>query len=61
MTVPASPQAAGPLGKPVATTTLALAIARLRELNAIGNIHAQSCRTEVWLLDAPITSSMQQL
>jgi hypothetical protein len=61
MTVLASPQAAGPLGKPVATTTtLALAIARLREPSAIGNIHAQSCRTEVWLPDAPITSSMQQ-
>jgi len=60
MTVLASPQAAGPLGKPVATTTQALAIARLREPSAIGNIHAQSCRTEVWLLDAPITSSMQQ-
>jgi hypothetical protein len=45
---------------PVATTTLALAIVRLREPSAIGNIHAQSCRTEVWLLDALITSSMQQ-
>jgi hypothetical protein len=56
MTVLASPQAAGP----VATTTLALTIARLREPSAIGNIHAQSCQTEVWLLDAPITSSMQQ-
>jgi hypothetical protein len=39
---------------------LALAIARLGEPSAIGNIHAQSCRTEVWLLDAPITSSLQQ-
>jgi hypothetical protein len=60
MTGLASPRAVGPLGELVATTTVALAIASLREPSAIENIHAQSGRTEVWLLDAPVTSSMQQ-